>query len=214
MIDVLPVEDEWMSDFDLSPDDLTTSGRNPFFILEPGYQLILEGGGERVIITVLNETVTIGPFTTRVLEEREEKNGALREISYNFYAISKSTNDDYYFGENVDMYENEAVVNHTGAWIAYQDDAQPGLIMPGKPVIGFKYYQEVAPGKAMDRAEVLGLDETLSTPAGDFINCHKSLETNPLNPLELGIKTYAPGIGLIQDEKLLLIEYGFISLED
>lgn len=205
---------EWVSDFDLSPDDLTTTGRNPFFILEPGFQLVLEGGGERVIITVLDETVAVGPFTTRVLEEREWKNGALSEISYNYYAISKTTNDVFYFGEVVDMYKNGEVINHTGAWLAFQDDARPGLIMPGKPMVGFKHYQEIAPGKAMDRAEVQSVNETLSTPVGVFENCLKTLETTPLNPLERGYKTYAPGIGLIQDERLLLVEYGFVEKGD
>ena len=43
-------------------------GRNAYFILEPGYQLILEGldGKEKVrlVITVLNETKKIGNVET------------------------------------------------------------------------------------------------------------------------------------------------------
>jgi len=205
---------DWTSDFELSPDDLTTTGRNPFFILEPGFQIILEGGGEKVSITVLNETETVGPFTTRVVEEREEKRGELIEVSYNYFAISKTTGDVFYFGEAVDMYQNGQVVRHTGAWRADQADAKPGLIMPASPVVGMKYYQEVAPGKAMDRAEVISLDETLDTPAGVFRNCLKTRETTPLEPREKDYKTYASGIGLIQDERLLLTQHGFVELED
>jgi hypothetical protein len=205
---------DWRSDFDLSPDDLTTTGRNPFFILEPRFQLILEGGGEKVTITVLNETETVGAFTTRVVEEREEKNGELREVSRNYFAISKATGDVFYFGEAVDIYRNGELVRHEGAWRADEADAKPGLIMPGGPAIGMKYYQEVAPGKAMDRAKVVSLDETLRTPAGIFRDCLKTQETTPLNSLENEYKTYAPDIGLIQDEKLLLTNYGFVELED
>jgi hypothetical protein len=203
--------DEWVSDFDISPEDLSTTGRSPFFILEPGYQLVLEGGDEKVIITVLDRTVEIGPFTTRVLEEREWVGGELREISYNYYAISKTTGDVFYFGEEVDMYDNGVVVEHTGAWLAFQRDAKPGLIMPGNPLVGYKHYQEIAPGQAMDRAEVKSLDISLSTPAGEFDNCLQTLETTPLNPLERGTKTYAPGVGLIQDERLLLVDYGYVE---
>jgi hypothetical protein len=209
-----PAGADWMFDFDLSPDDLTTTGRNPFFILEPGFQLILEGGGEKLTITVLNETETVGEFTTRVVEEREEKRGELREVSRNYFARSKATGDVFYFGEVVDMYQNGEVVRHEGAWRADKDDARPGLIMPGRPVIGMRYYQEVAPGKALDRAEVVSLDETLRTPAGVFGDCLKTQETTPLNPMENEYKTYAPDIGLIQDERLLLTQHGFVELED
>jgi len=77
--------------------------------------------------------------------------------------------------------------------------------------VGMKYYQEIAPGVAMDRAEVLSLDEVLKTPAGDFPNSLKTQEGTALNLLEKEFKTYAPGIGLIQDQKLLLVDYGYID---
>ena len=83
--------------------------------------------------------------------------------------------------------------------------------MPGNIIQGMKYYQEVAPGVAMDRAEIVTLDEKLITPAGEFSNCLKAKEGTALNLLEVGYKTYAPGIGLIQDERLLLTNYGFVN---
>jgi hypothetical protein len=84
-------------------------------------------------------------------------------------------------------------------------------MMPGKPSLGMKYYQEIAPGVAMDRAEIVSLDETLETPAETFSKCLKTKEGTALNPLEKEFKTYAPGIGLIQDQNLLLTEHGFIK---
>ncbi len=49
-----------------------TSGRNQFFILEPGYQLTLENkNGGKLVITVLNETRKIGDVETRIVEENE-----------------------------------------------------------------------------------------------------------------------------------------------
>jgi hypothetical protein len=86
------------------------------------------------------------------------------------------------------------------------------MMMPGIPSIGARYYQEIAPGKAMDRAEVVSISETLKTPAGTFTNCLKTEETSAMVPQEKGCKTYAPGIGLIQDEELFLTHYGFLNL--
>ena len=74
-----------------------------------------------------------------------------------------------------------------------------------------KYYQEIAPGVAMDRAEVVSLDDELQTPTGNFPNSLKTMEGTALNLIEREFKTYAPGIGLIQDQRLLLTNYGFID---
>ncbi|MFN2232706.1 MAG: hypothetical protein ACK2U1_00655, partial [Anaerolineales bacterium] len=68
---------------------------------------------------------------------------------------------------------------------------------------------EIAPDVAMDRAEILSLEETLSTPAGNFEGAMKTQEGTALNPLEKEVKSYARGIGLIQDQNLLLTSYGF-----
>ena len=42
------------------------------------------------------------------------------------------------------------------------------MIMPGKVEVGLKYCQEIAPGVAEDRAEILSVNDTLDTPAGTF----------------------------------------------
>ena len=83
--------------------------------------------------------------------------------------------------------------------------------MPGTPPVGMKYFQEIAPGVAMDRAEIISLDETFSTPAGDFENVLKTREGTALNPLEVEFNQYVRGIRLIQDQKLLLTSYGFLE---
>ena len=83
--------------------------------------------------------------------------------------------------------------------------------MPGKPKVGMKYHQELAPGLAMDRAEIISLDETCKTPAGTFTNCLKVKEGTALDPGEEEYKYYAPGIGMIQDEDLVLTKYGVVT---
>jgi hypothetical protein len=197
--------------FDISTCNLGATGRNQYFILEPGFQLVLEDTNEKLIITVLDETVEVMGIVTRVVEEREWKNDELKEVSRNFFAICEQTQDVYYFGEDVEMYADGVVTSHEGQWLAGVGDSRPGLIMAGQPVVGYRYFQEVAPGIAMDHAEVISLDENFNTPAGDFSGCLKTKEGTTLNPVETEFKHYAPGIGLIQDETLLLTNYGFFD---
>ncbi len=189
----------------------TSTGRNPFFVLEPGWQLVLEGeeDGEtaRLTITVLDQTRTVAGVETRVVEEREEEDGELVEVSRNFMAISRLTGAVGYFGEEVDLYEDGRVVRHEGAWLAGEDGARFGLLLPGAPAVGARFYQEVAPGAALDRAEILGLTDSLVTPAGRFEGCLRVRESSAL---EQGseVKLHAPGVGLVQEEHLKLVRFG------
>lgn len=105
------------------------------------------------------------------------------------------------------MYEDGKVVSNEGAWLAGQNGSKAGMIMPGKVEVGLKYYQEIAPGVAEDRAEIVSVNDTLDTPAGTFSQVLKTEETNPLKPGEREFKFYAPRIGLIQDEALKLVKY-------
>ena len=190
------------------------NGRNPFFILEPGYQLVLEGIEEgdtmKLTITVLDEIKRVGNVDTRIVEEKEIVNGEIVEISKNFFAFCRENGSIYYFGEEVDNYKNDKVENHDGSWIAGGKN-KAGLLMPGFILLGARYYQEIAPGVAMDRAEIISINETVQTPAGNFTNCLKTQETNALKPKEKEFKYYAAGIGLVQEEKLRLVKYGFIK---
>jgi len=204
---VAPKKDkEWTRDFAIEDCDFSSVGANRFFILRPGHRLVLESGTEKVVITVLNDTVMVGKTETRVVEEREYENGELKEVSRNFFAICRKTGNVFYFGEDVDVYSKGKIVRHSGAWRADAKDSRAGIIMPGTILLGARHYQEIAP-TAMDRAEILSTDATLKTPAGTFKNCLRVEETSGLDPGEICYKTYAPGIGLIQDEDLLLTEY-------
>jgi hypothetical protein len=201
----------WTTDFRVEPGELGPTGRNPFFILEPGYSMVLRKGGEEVTKTVLNETRMVDGVETRVIEERETKGGQVFEVSRNFYAISKRTNSVYYFGEEVDFYENGKVVNHEGAWLSGVNGARFGLMMPGTVLLGGRHYQEIAPKAAMDRAEILSTTETVETPAGTFKSCLKVEESSPLEPGVKETKYYAAGVGLVKDDKQELIKYGFLG---
>jgi hypothetical protein len=200
----------------------SSTGSNPYFILEIGYQLVLEGlQNDKIInltIDVLNETQLItdpeaGLVETRVVRETETKNGKLVEISRNYFAICNRTNSVVYFGEDVDIYDKTGteVVGHEGAWRAGQPagelQARAGIIMPGDALIGAKYYQEVAPEVAKDRAQIISKTEIVKTPIGDLTDCLGIKETTPLEPDVVGYKFYAPTIGLIKDGPLKLKSY-------
>lgn len=206
--------DGWQEEFGIEDCTLVTTGKNPYFILDPGFTLVLEGATEKVIITVLDKTMQVDGVETRLIEEREWRNGDLIEISINMFAMCEETQDVFYFGEFVDMYSEGQLTSHQGAWIAGDNDARAGMIMPGDPEPGMRYYQEIAPGVAMDRAEIISLDYELTTPAGTFMDCLETVEGTALNLAEREVKIYAPGIGLIQDANIFLTEYGYLDLEN
>ena len=203
--------EEWTTDFGVSKDELTHTGRNTYFILEPGNFVVLVDGDERLTVTVLNETKMVDGVETRIVEEKETKGGKLVEISRNYYAISKKTSSVFYFGEDVDWYKDGKVTGHDGSWLSGVKGAKFGLMMPGTPLLKSKCHQEIAAGAAMDRAEIVSLTQTVVTPAGTFAKCLKTEETSSLEPGTKEYKLYAPGIGLIGDTSMRLVEHGFVK---
>ncbi len=201
---------------DFRQQDCTFSsrGRNPYFILDPGYQTVFQGDEKGVIvvntITVTGETRLVDGVQTRVVEEREMHDGQLVEVSRNFFAICSPTNSVFYFGEEVDLYAGGVIVGHEGAWLAGVNGARAGIVMPGTVLLGSRYFQEIAPDVAMDRAETVSMSETVSTPAGTFDDCVKVEETTPLEVNAKENKFYAAGVGLVQDDTLLLVRYGTV----
>jgi hypothetical protein len=201
----------WQEQFAISSCNLQTTGRSDYFILEPGFQQVLEGGGTRLEITVLDQTKQVDGVLTRVVEEREWKGGQLAEVSRNYFAMCAQTKDVFYFGEDVDNYKDGKVVDHGGSWLAGQNGNRAGLIMPGTPKPSMRYYQEIAPGVAMDRAEIVSVNETCNTPAGIFPKCLKVQEGSAIEFFAKEFKYHAPGIGLVRDEDLQLVKYGFVN---
>ncbi len=200
---------EFTDSFPEEKADLGPTGRNPYMILEPGHTLVLEAkeGGENVLltITVLEETERVDGVETRVVEEREIKNGELYEVARNFFAISRKTNNVYYFGEEVDFYKDGKVVDHKGSWLSGEKGARFGLQMAAMPQVGSRHFQEVAPGVALDCAEILSVLETVEVPGGRFERVLKVEETNRVEPGQIEYKFHAPGVGLIQDGNLKLV---------
>jgi hypothetical protein len=212
-------DSDFTSRFRLEDCRFKARGANPYFVLEPGRRLVLEGVDEegaevKLLITVLHETrrvtLDIGgrprQVVTRVVEERETVDGELAEVSRNFFAICDRTNDVYYFGEEVDIYEDGEIVSHEGAWQAGQGGALPGIIMPGTFLLGARYFQEMAPPVATDRAEHVAMGLTVDTPFGTLTDCVHVVETTLLEPGAESTKLYCAGIGLAVDGTLRLTD--------
>lgn len=207
---------EYTGDFDPGRCTFTTVGTNPYFPLWPGYSLVLEGEELddedelveiQAILTVLPETELVDGVLTRVFEERESEDEELVEISRNFVALCRETGDIWYFGEDVDDFEDGEIVGHEGAWRAGVDGAKAGILQPGSPIVGARFFQEEAPGVALDRAEVISVGNEVTVPAGTFTGVLEVLDSNAIDPEAEGdTKLYAPGVGLIKDEDLELVE--------
>lgn len=206
--EILYTDSFFLADCRLGP-----RGVNKYFIpLKTGSFLRFEGeeDGEAkaLLISVLKRTKKVAGVRCAVVREMEWTDGEITEISWNYFAICPRCNDVFYFGEDVDIYEDGEVASHDGAWLAGVNGAKPGLIMPGRPLNGARYYQEIAAGVALDRAEHLGDKATVETPAGTFQNCLFVAETTPLEPGHVSLEHYARGVGLIHDGALKLAAYG------
>ena len=198
----------WQAVFSVDRRTLAASGANPYFVLTPGYRLYYEHGKDTLTTIVLNETKLVDGVETRVVEDRETKNGQLAELTRDYYAIDPATKDVYYFGEDVDIYRDGKVVSHKGSWLSGVRGARFGLMMPGRITRGFRHYQEQAPGVGMDRAEIVATGVRVSTPAGVFENCIRVRETSAIEKGMSDHKWYAPGVGLVKDAEFVLVRYG------
>jgi hypothetical protein len=204
---------KFTSSFLLENCTFKTRGVNPYFILQPGYRIVLESEEEKVRITVLDETEVVDGVETRVVEEREwEKDGEeliLDEVSRNFVAICKETNSVVYFGEDVVDGQGNPLPD---GWRAGEKGARPGLLMPGTILLGSRYYQEIAPeNSALDKGQIVKMQDECKIGGRDFEDCVTIHDTTDCDPDEKDPKVYAKGVGLVRDEDLEVVRYGFVN---
>ena len=86
--------------------------------------------------------------------------------------------------------------------------------MPGRFLLGSRYFQEIAPGVALDRAEHVKMGLTVKTPAGTFEDCVEVLETTPLEPGATSVKRYCAEIGLVVDGVAKLVDFHIAGADD
>ncbi len=203
-----------------------TAINNAFLPFQPGGVKIHAGSEQGAKVVVVEEHLTAtrvirwndAEVECRILREVEFEDGALVEISENYFAQA----DDgsvYYFGEVVDEYEAGAIVGHGGSWLVGgpvlpgdPPDAgnapNPALFMPANPEVGDVFKPEDLFPVVDETAEVLEVGVTVKTAAGKFEGCIRIGESTQLSD-ETETKWYAPGLGVIRakgkGEKLQLI---------
>jgi hypothetical protein len=159
--------------------------KNPYFSLPIGSKFVLEAktdeGAERTEILIPGWTKTVMGIETLVYWDRVYRDGELIEDTRDYLAQHEN-GDVWYFGEDVDNYEDGKLSDHEGAWLAGVGGAKPGIWVKAAAKVGDKYRQEYLAGAAEDAAEVIGVGERVETPLGSFSDCIKTFEWSPLTP--------------------------------
>lgn len=189
---------------------------NPYFPLKPGTIYVYEADNrdketgevdrETNKFAVTYQTKDIAGVTAQVVRDTAWTNGFLQEDTRDWFAQDRQGNV-WYLGESTTEYEyddkgNFIGTNNDGSWEAGVNEAKPGYIMKANPRVGNNYYQEFAPNDgAVDQAEVISRDRTISPRLGYFSNVLQTLEFTDLVPGVSEFKYYAPGIGLVLVEE-------------
>ena len=74
-------------------------------------------GSERIEIAITGETKNIAGVTTLVYLDTVYLSGQVHEVTRDYLAQNKTTGDVWYFGEEVDNYENGKIKDHAGTFI-------------------------------------------------------------------------------------------------
>ena len=199
-----------------NPSDFSATITNKYFALPVGRKFVYEAekddGIERVEIEIPGETKEIMGIKTLVYVDKVYQDGELVEYTRDYLAQDKEDNV-WYFGEDVDNYEDGKLKNHAGAWIAGIDGAEPGIWLKANAKPGDSYRQEYYPDRAEDMADVVSVEETVVTKKATYQNCLQTLDYSPLEPGAKEHKYYCPEVaGLVLEvdltsgERLELIE--------
>jgi hypothetical protein len=183
----------------LDPARFTTRIDNPYWPMSPGTRWVyretnLDGGTQRVVVTVTHRTRRIAGIRARVVRDTVTEKGRRVEDTFDWYAQDRKGNV-WYLGEATTEYENGEPVSTAGSWEAGVDGARAGIAMPARPRPGMQYRQEHAPGIAEDAARVLSRDEQAQVPLGHFTHALLTKDYSALEPDVLEYKLYAKGVG-------------------
>jgi len=203
-----------VKDWFLKGENIVPYGHNPLhFPLEPGHKHIHErpdhpDGHYRKETVVLNATEPfdlpgIGKFQTAVVQEEEYMDGVLTQRALNWFAMDKTTNSVYAFGEVSWEINDEGKPVFGGSWRAGELDgngvAEPGLLMPGTFALGSRYIFDGSESEAFGGSENIEAGVEMTVPAGHFKNCIKVREQNLIDKKDITDKVWCPNVGLIFD---------------
>ncbi len=183
------------------PRDIT----NPYLPLASLKQDIIEGSEagkktrvERTAMPDKHRTFTINgkEVDTLIVEDRAFEDGKLAEVALDYFA-QDDNGTVYYFGEDVDEYQNGKITSHEGSWLLGKDTPVPGVLFLAHPKVGSKFNSEDVSKEISEADEVISVSETVTVPAGTFKDCVKTKEVCGDGSVEY--KYYAKGVGVVRE---------------
>jgi hypothetical protein len=185
----------------IDPANFQANVDNPYYPLVPGTTLtyVETSGSEKTEnkITVTHDTKVIMGVRCVVVHDTVTKNGRLAEDTFDWIAQDKQ-GAVWYFGEATKEISSSGKVSTHGSWEAGVEGGLPGILMPAHPKPDAAYRQEYRPGTAEDMGQVIGLNESVTVPAGTFSDCVKTKEWSLLESGHEN-KWYARGIGVVKE---------------
>jgi hypothetical protein len=155
----------------------------------------VDGEPFRAEVTLLPGTKAIAwdgrEVATRIHQYVAYSGGRILEVALDWYAQA----DDgsvWYFGEDVDNYEDGVVADTHGTWVAGKD-GPPGMIMPAQPSPGQVYRPENIPELVFEQVTVKAAGQRVPGPRGTVEGALVIRELHMDGATEE--KTFAPGYG-------------------
>ena len=186
----------------LDPADFTTDIDNAYWPMKPGtrwtyHEIDTKGNVSDVVVVVTTKTKKVANgVTARVVRDTVRRDGEILEDTFDWYAQDRDGNV-WYLGEQTAEFEHGEVASTEGSFEAGADGAEAGIIVPAHPKAGLAYREEYLKGEAEDNGEVLGVDEMVEAPYGQFDGALLVKDTSSIEPDVLEYKLYAKGVGLV-----------------
>lgn len=177
----------------------STTITNPLFPISQLHSAVLLGNIDgrmfRAETTLLpgTKTITLNGQMVNALTSQYTAylDGRIQEVALDWYA---QANDGsvWYLGEDVFNYEDGALADTEGTWLAGRD-GPAAMIMPANPQTGDVYRSENSPGLVFEEVTVKSVDETEDGPAGVVTGAIVTQELHMDGSHEA--KIFAPGYG-------------------
>ena len=201
-------------DWDLKATNLVPHGTHKlFYPLVPGHKHVLEkpdhlDGHYRRETTVLDTTEEFdvpgfGSFRTAVVQDDEIVDGVLNQRILTWLAIDRASGGVFIFGEEVWEIDDDGKRAFASAWRVGEPAgdglAEPGLLMPGLPMLGGRYVFYGNDSTAYGGSEIMETGIEVMVPAGRFRNCMRVRDQGLRVLSDITDRTWCPGVGLTVD---------------
>jgi hypothetical protein len=140
-----------------------------------------------------------GTITVVVAEETREVAGVAATVVHRVERggrAGRTTTSERWYAQDVDGHV--WLLGEEGRWEVGVDGAPAGLAMPASPRTGDGWELAAAPGVAEELLRVLGVDGSVTVPAGTFDAVVEIQETSPLRPELSREVAHAAGVGVVR----------------